>query len=176
MVERNGTKNGCSSCSNHKGASTKARSTRPTCCVAATVKARRSGIRPLSSAAPCAGKPSRPSRNSSKSLFALPWTCPRPFVPRWPAFSSTRPSAHEPLGRDVVCAMAAPLILAPHTKLATTRWWQTTTFAEELFCDGSRRGQSLRGDGLARRASANDREEARRALSRRGSLVLYHVS
>lgn len=42
--------------------------------------------------------------------------------------------------RDVVCAMVAPHILAPHTKLATTRWWQTTTFAEELFCDGSRRG------------------------------------
>ena len=29
--------------------------------------------------------------------------------------------------RDVVCAMVAARILAPHTKLATTRWWHTTT-------------------------------------------------
>src|SRR5450631_3229228 len=28
--------------------------------------------------------------------------------------------------RDAVCAMVAARILSPHTKLATTRWWQTT--------------------------------------------------
>ena len=33
--------------------------------------------------------------------------------------------------RDAVCAMVAARILAPHTKLATTRWWHTTTLAEE---------------------------------------------
>src|SRR4030067_3646424 len=32
--------------------------------------------------------------------------------------------------RDLVCAMVAARILAPHTKLATTRWWHTTTPAE----------------------------------------------
>jgi transposase len=34
--------------------------------------------------------------------------------------------------RDVVCAMIAARILAPHTKLATTRWWHTTTLADEF--------------------------------------------
>jgi hypothetical protein len=33
--------------------------------------------------------------------------------------------------RDRVCALIAARVLAPHTKLATTRWWQTTTLAEE---------------------------------------------
>ena len=33
--------------------------------------------------------------------------------------------------RDRVCAMVAARVLAPHTKLATTRWWHTTTLAEE---------------------------------------------
>jgi transposase len=34
--------------------------------------------------------------------------------------------------RDQVCAMVAARVLAPHTKLATTRWWHTTTLAEEF--------------------------------------------
>jgi hypothetical protein len=34
--------------------------------------------------------------------------------------------------RDRVCAMVAARVLAPHTKLATTRWWHTTTLAEEF--------------------------------------------
>ncbi len=34
--------------------------------------------------------------------------------------------------RDRVLAMVAARILAPHTKLATTRWWQTTTLAEDF--------------------------------------------
>jgi hypothetical protein len=33
--------------------------------------------------------------------------------------------------RERVCAMVAARVLAPHTKLATTRWWHTTTLAEE---------------------------------------------
>ena len=32
--------------------------------------------------------------------------------------------------RDLVCAMVAARVLAPHTKLATTRWWHSTTLAE----------------------------------------------
>jgi hypothetical protein len=32
--------------------------------------------------------------------------------------------------RDLVAAMVAARVLAPQTKLATTRWWQTTTLAE----------------------------------------------
>src|SRR5450631_1682262 len=32
--------------------------------------------------------------------------------------------------RDLVLAMVASRIVSPHTKLATTRWWHTTTLAE----------------------------------------------
>jgi hypothetical protein len=32
----------------------------------------------------------------------------------------------------VVTAMVAARVIAPHTKLATTRWWQTRTLAEEF--------------------------------------------
>jgi hypothetical protein len=34
--------------------------------------------------------------------------------------------------RDLVCAMVAARIIAPHTKLGTTRWWHTTTLAEDF--------------------------------------------
>ncbi len=34
--------------------------------------------------------------------------------------------------RDLVLAMVAARIAAPHTKLATTRWWHTTTLAEDF--------------------------------------------
>ena len=34
--------------------------------------------------------------------------------------------------RDAVCAMVAVRILSPHTKLATTRWWHTTTLPEQF--------------------------------------------
>ena len=39
------------------------------------------------------------------------------------------PSCHQP-GR--VLAMIASRIVAPHTKLATTRWWHTTTLAQDF--------------------------------------------
>jgi hypothetical protein len=34
--------------------------------------------------------------------------------------------------RALVLAMVAARILAPHTKLATTRWWHSTTLAEDV--------------------------------------------
>jgi len=34
--------------------------------------------------------------------------------------------------RDLVLAMVAARIVQPHTKLATTRWWNTTTLAEDF--------------------------------------------
>ena len=40
----------------------------------------------------------------------------------------TRPSPE----RDRILALIAARVLAPHTKLATTRWWQTSTLAEEF--------------------------------------------
>jgi len=39
--------------------------------------------------------------------------------------------------RDRVCAMVAARILAPHSKLATPRWWQTTTLPEEFGVAGA---------------------------------------
>ncbi len=33
--------------------------------------------------------------------------------------------------RDRVCAMVVARIIAPHTKLATTRWWHNTSLAQE---------------------------------------------
>ena len=41
---------------------------------------------------------------------------------------SARPCAE----RERVCALVAARVLAPHTKLATTRWWHTTTLAEQF--------------------------------------------
>jgi len=34
--------------------------------------------------------------------------------------------------RDVVCAMVAARVIEPNSKLATTRWWHTTTIPEEF--------------------------------------------
>ena len=34
--------------------------------------------------------------------------------------------------RDLICALVAARIIAPQTKLATTRWWHTSTLAEHF--------------------------------------------
>ena len=39
--------------------------------------------------------------------------------------------------RDLVLAMVASRILSPATKLATTRWWHTTTLAEDFGVVGA---------------------------------------
>src|SRR4030067_2047284 len=39
--------------------------------------------------------------------------------------------------RDLVLAMVASRIVAPQTKLATTRWWDTTTPGEEFAVTGA---------------------------------------
>ena len=65
--------------------------------------------------------------------------------------------------RELVLAMVAARIVAPHTKLATTRWWHTTTLAEDFGVADAERGRPVRGDGLAARAPGRDPEEARRA-------------
>ena len=70
--------------------------------------------------------------------------------------------------RELVLAMVAARIVAPHTKLATTRWWHTTTLAEDFGVADAERGRSVRGDGLAARAPGRDPEEARRAPPERG--------
>ena len=84
----------------------------------------------------------------------------------------TRPSAE----RDRVCAMVAARILAPHTKLATTRWWHTTTLAQELGVEHADESDLYGAmDWLLERQASIEKKLAKRHLSC-GGLVLYDLS
>ncbi len=78
--------------------------------------------------------------------------------------------------RERVCAMVAARVLEPHTKLATTRWWHTTTLAEEYGVEGADE-RDLYGamDWLLERQGAIERKLAARHL-REGALALYDLS
>jgi transposase len=78
--------------------------------------------------------------------------------------------------RDVVYAMIAARILAPHTKLATTRWWHTTTLAED-FGVGTVDEDDLYAamDWLLDHQESIQKKLAARHLSE-GGLVLYDLS
>jgi Transposase DDE domain len=120
------------------------------------------------------------------------------FVPLGQAFEVTRSRAHGPaqavaltlqrlglaslLGskpcreRDLVLAMVASRIVAPHTKLATTRWWHTTTLAEDFgVADASEDDLYAAMDWLLARQDAIQNKLAARHLSA-GGLVLYDLS
>jgi transposase len=85
---------------------------------------------------------------------------------------ASRPSAE----RDAVCAMVAARILAPHTKLATTRWWHTSTLAEEYgVVDADETHLYAAMDWLLERQAAIQKKLAARHLSE-GSLALYDLS
>jgi len=78
--------------------------------------------------------------------------------------------------RDVVCAMVAARVLAPHTKLATTRWWHTTTLAEEygvMQTDETDLYAAM--DWLLERQGQIEKKLAARHLSE-GALALYDLS
>jgi len=78
--------------------------------------------------------------------------------------------------RDLVCTMVAARIVAPHTKLATTRWWQTTTLAEDLGVrDASEDDLYAAMDWLLARQGAIEQKLALRHLTP-GSLVLYDLT
>src|SRR3990172_7635458 len=78
--------------------------------------------------------------------------------------------------RDRVCALVAARIVAPHTKLATTRWWQTTTLAEDLGVrDASEDDLYAAMDWLLARQGAIEQKLAHRHLTP-GSLVLYDLT
>src|SRR3990170_8352490 len=78
--------------------------------------------------------------------------------------------------RDLVCAMVAARVLAPHTKLATTRWWHSTTLAEEFgVADASEDDLYDAMDSLLERQGRIERKLAARHL-RAGGLVLYDLS
>ena len=78
--------------------------------------------------------------------------------------------------RDLVLTMVAARILAPHTKLATTRWWHTTTLAEDLgVADADEDDLYAAMDWILQRQNTIQKKLAARHLSA-GGLVLYDLS
>ena len=78
--------------------------------------------------------------------------------------------------RDLVCAMVAARIVAPHTKLATTRWWHSTTLAEEFAVSAADEDDLYAAmDWLLERQPAIEKKLAARHLAS-GGLVLYDLS
>ena len=78
--------------------------------------------------------------------------------------------------RDIVLAMVAARIVAPHTKLATTRWWHTTTLAEDFeVADASEDELYAAMDWLLQRQSKIENKLASKHLQL-GGLVLYDLS
>ena len=78
--------------------------------------------------------------------------------------------------RDLVLAMVASRIAAPHTKLATTRWWHTTTLAEDFgVADADEDDLYAAMDWLLARQATIQKKLAERHLSA-GALVLYDLS
>ena len=89
-----------------------------------------------------------------------------------PALLAARPSRE----RNLACAMIAARIIRPHTKLATTRWWQDTTLETEFDIEGAHVDELHEAmDWLLAR---QDRIQAR--LARRhfvaGGLMLFDIS
>jgi len=78
--------------------------------------------------------------------------------------------------RELVLAMVAARIVAPHTKLATTRWWHTTTLALDFgVADANEDDLYAAMDWLLARQDTIQKKLAARHL-REGGLVLYDLS
>jgi len=78
--------------------------------------------------------------------------------------------------RDLVCGMVAARILAPHTNLATTRWWHTTTVAEDFaVADATEDDLYAAMDWLLPRQNLIQKKLAARHLAA-GGLVLYDLT
>ena len=77
---------------------------------------------------------------------------------------------------DLVTAMVAARIIAPHTKLATTRWWHTRTLAEDLNVATATEDDLYAAmDWLLARQDRIEQQLAARHLTA-GGLVLYDLS
>ena len=77
---------------------------------------------------------------------------------------------------DLVMAMVAARVIAPHTKLATTRWWQTRTLAEDLGVqDACEDDLYTAMDWLLARQERIEQKLAARHLAP-GGLVLYDLT
>lgn len=78
--------------------------------------------------------------------------------------------------RDLVLAMVAARLLAPATKLATTRWWHTSTLADEFgVSDADEDDLYAAMDWLLARQNAIQQKLVKRHL-REGQTVLYDLS
>ena len=78
--------------------------------------------------------------------------------------------------RELALAMIAARIVAPHTKLATTRWWHTSTLAGDFgVADANEDGLYAAMDWLLARQDAIQKKLAARHLSE-GGLMLYDLS
>ena len=88
------------------------------------------------------------------------------------ALVSSRPCRE----RDLVIAMVSARILQPHSKLATTRWWRTTTLAEDLHvADADEEELYQAMDWLLERQVKIEKKLAARHLDE-DSIVLYDLS
>ena len=78
--------------------------------------------------------------------------------------------------RNLVCAMVAARILAPHTKLATTRWWHTSTLAAHFgVADADEDALYDAMDWLLARQGTIEKKLAARHLHT-GDMALYDLS
>ena len=78
--------------------------------------------------------------------------------------------------RDGVCAMIAARVLAPHTKLATARWWHTTTLADDFgVAQADEDDLYAAMDWLLAHQDTIQKKLAARHLAD-GGLVLYDLS
>ena len=85
---------------------------------------------------------------------------------------ASRPSRE----RDIVCAMIAARIVSPRTKLATTRWWTTTTLSDDFgVTDATEDDLYAAMDWLVERQDRIQKKLAARHL-KEGGLVLYDLS
>ncbi len=77
---------------------------------------------------------------------------------------------------DLVAAMVAARVVCPHTRLATTRWWQTRTLAEDLGVREASEDDLYRAmDWLLARQPQIEQRLAARHLTE-GGLVLYDLT
>jgi transposase len=85
---------------------------------------------------------------------------------------ATRPSPE----RDMVCAMVAARVIEPCSKLATTRWWGTTTIPEEFgVVDATEEELYAAMDWLIPEWSYIEKKLAARHLEE-GGIALYDLS
>jgi hypothetical protein len=78
--------------------------------------------------------------------------------------------------RDLIVALVAARVVAPDTKLATTRWWHTTTLPADLGLeDASEDDVYAAMDWLLERQDAIEKKLAARHL-KQGGMVLYDLS